>query len=151
MLKTCHLENCRRRYRGGHGNPLQYSCLQNPMDRGARGATVRGVQRVRRDWAPEQHQWLYQIVTSTPLGGTRTLFYWWAIVYWLHLLWFCISSFAVMSLMTETYSRASTVARLRSQNDLDQKWLLSCLESRVWFSFSGDALPSLLPLALLMS
>ena len=21
--------------RGGHGNPLQYSCLKNPMDRGA--------------------------------------------------------------------------------------------------------------------
>ena len=20
---------------GGHGNPLQYSCLENPMDRGA--------------------------------------------------------------------------------------------------------------------
>ena len=28
---------------GGHGNPLQYSCLENPMDRGAWGATVRGV------------------------------------------------------------------------------------------------------------
>ena len=25
---------------GGHGNPLQYSCLENPMDRGAWGATV---------------------------------------------------------------------------------------------------------------
>ena len=25
---------------GGHGNPLQYSCLQNPMDGGAWGATV---------------------------------------------------------------------------------------------------------------
>ena len=25
---------------GGHGNPLQYSCLENPMDRGARQATV---------------------------------------------------------------------------------------------------------------
>ena len=24
----------------GHGNPLQYSCLENPMDRGARWATV---------------------------------------------------------------------------------------------------------------
>ena len=23
----------------GHGNPLQYSCLENPMDRGAWGAT----------------------------------------------------------------------------------------------------------------
>ena len=28
---------------GGHGNPLQYSCLENPMDRGAWWATVHGV------------------------------------------------------------------------------------------------------------
>jgi len=28
---------------GGHGNPLQYSCLENPMDRGAWQATVYGV------------------------------------------------------------------------------------------------------------
>ena len=28
---------------GGHGNPLQYSCLENAMDRGARRATVHGV------------------------------------------------------------------------------------------------------------
>ena len=25
---------------GGHGNPLQYSCLENPMDRGALWATI---------------------------------------------------------------------------------------------------------------
>ena len=25
---------------GGHGNPLQYSCLENPMERGAWWATV---------------------------------------------------------------------------------------------------------------
>ena len=31
---------------GGHGNPLQYSCLENPMDRGAWWATVYGVARV---------------------------------------------------------------------------------------------------------
>ena len=29
--------------RGGHGNPLQYSCLKNPMDRGTWRATVHGV------------------------------------------------------------------------------------------------------------
>ena len=29
--------------RGGHGNPLQYSCLENPMDRGAWRAMVHGV------------------------------------------------------------------------------------------------------------
>ena len=28
---------------GGNGNPLQYSCLGNPMDRGAWWATVHGV------------------------------------------------------------------------------------------------------------
>ena len=34
---------------GGHGNPLQYSCLENPMDRGAWRATVHRVERVRHD------------------------------------------------------------------------------------------------------
>ena len=28
---------------GGNGNPLQCSCLENPLDRGARQATVHGV------------------------------------------------------------------------------------------------------------
>ena len=28
---------------GGHGNPLQCSCLENPMDRGVWGSTVHGV------------------------------------------------------------------------------------------------------------
>ena len=27
----------------GHGNPLQYFCLENPMDRGAWWATVQGM------------------------------------------------------------------------------------------------------------
>ena len=27
----------------GSGNPLQYSCLENPMDRGAQPAMVHGV------------------------------------------------------------------------------------------------------------
>ena len=39
--------------RGGNGNPLQYSCLENPMDRGAWWATVHGVTTSRtglNDW-----------------------------------------------------------------------------------------------------
>ena len=31
--------------REGNGNPLQYSCLRNPMDRGAWWATVVGVSK----------------------------------------------------------------------------------------------------------
>ena len=30
---------------GGNGNPLQYSCLGNPMDRGAWWATAHGVKK----------------------------------------------------------------------------------------------------------
>ena len=35
---------------GEHGNPLQYSCLKNSMDRGAWRATVYGSQRVKQDF-----------------------------------------------------------------------------------------------------
>ena len=35
------------------GNPLQYSCLENPMDREAWRATVHRVQRIGHDWATE--------------------------------------------------------------------------------------------------
>ena len=35
----------------GNGSPLQYSCLENPMDRGAWQATVHGVSRVGQDLA----------------------------------------------------------------------------------------------------
>ena len=37
----------RRSPRGGHGNPLQYSCLDNPMDRGAWRAMVHRVAKSR--------------------------------------------------------------------------------------------------------
>ena len=33
----------------GNGNPLQYSCWENPMDRGAGGLQSMGLQRVRHD------------------------------------------------------------------------------------------------------
>ena len=33
----------------GNGNPLQYSCLENPMDGGAWWATVHGVAKVGHD------------------------------------------------------------------------------------------------------
>jgi len=35
----------------GNDNPLQYPCLENPMNRGAWRATVHGVTRVRHDLA----------------------------------------------------------------------------------------------------
>ena len=49
---TCQCRRCKRRGfdswvgkipGGGHGNPLQCSCLKNPLDRGAWWATVHRV------------------------------------------------------------------------------------------------------------
>ena len=39
---------------GGHGNPLQYSCMENPKDREAWWATVHGIttSQSRSDLAP---------------------------------------------------------------------------------------------------
>ena len=39
----------RRSIREGNGNPLQYSCLGSPVDRGAWQVTVRGVVKSRYD------------------------------------------------------------------------------------------------------
>ena len=52
---------------GGHGNPLQYSCLKNPMDRGAWQTTVHGV---TKSWT-----WLKRL--STQARTHRTV--WWAL------------------------------------------------------------------------
>ena len=44
--------------REGNGNPLQYSCLGNPIDRGAWQATVHGVIKEGQDIATKQQQLL---------------------------------------------------------------------------------------------
>ena len=47
---------------GGHSNPLQYSCLKNPMDRGAWRAVVH---RVSKRWT--QLKWLSKQVQATKM------------------------------------------------------------------------------------
>ena len=48
---------------GGHGNPLQYSCLENPMDRGTWQAVVYEVARVG-----------HNLVTKQDKGDGRSVF-----------------------------------------------------------------------------
>ena len=47
----------RRFFGGGHGNPLQYSCLENLMDRGAWWAAVHGVTELDMTEATEHACW----------------------------------------------------------------------------------------------
>ena len=46
-----------RSLRGGNGNPLQYSCWDNPMDRGAWWSTVHGVSKSQTGLSMHAHTW----------------------------------------------------------------------------------------------
>ena len=48
-----------RRYPGGaHANPIQYSCLENSMDRGAWLATVHNIAKSQTHWS-EYYIYIY--------------------------------------------------------------------------------------------
>ena len=57
--------------REGNGNPFQYSCLENPMDRGAWWATFMGSQRVGHAWACKNGQDLLWKFMLFPLRGVK--------------------------------------------------------------------------------
>ena len=50
---------------GGNGNPLQYSCLKNPMDRGVWWVTVHGVSE------SDKAEQLSRTACTCPEWGTR--------------------------------------------------------------------------------
>ena len=52
---------------GGHGNPLQYFCLENPMDRGAWWAKIH---RVEKSWARQK-----QLSTQRELRHVKLVFH----------------------------------------------------------------------------
>ena len=47
--EVCSIPGLGRSRGGGNGSPLQYSCLENPTDRGAWWAIVHESQRVKHD------------------------------------------------------------------------------------------------------
>ena len=75
----------------GNGNPLQYSCLETSIGRGAWQATVHGLTRVRRDLTTQPpHQLSYYPAVTTvcstrlPSPGGRTIIHSW---YWTNVCW----------------------------------------------------------------
>jgi len=55
----------------GNGTPLQYSCLENPMDRGAWWAIVHGVAKSWNDWMTKlSEKLLYNTGSSTQWSVT---------------------------------------------------------------------------------
>ena len=55
------------------GNQLQYSCLENPMDRVAWWATAMGSHRVRHDWTTNTHSLLGSYIVKTQVLSRGSL------------------------------------------------------------------------------
>ena len=54
---------------GEHGNPLQYFCLENPMDRGAWWAAVH---RVTKNWTQLKRLSMHANIHVFPVSFTET-------------------------------------------------------------------------------
>ena len=69
--------------RGGHGNPLQYSCLGNPMDRGAWWATVHSITKSWR-WLNNMHACWNDCVFFFQFQKkiSKIFFCWYGVPYW---------------------------------------------------------------------
>ena len=58
---------------GGHGNPLQYSCLENPVGRGA-WWVLTGSQRVGHDWSDLAHTHIRFLTISSTIPDSTLKF-----------------------------------------------------------------------------
>ena len=58
---------------GGNGNPLQCSCLENPMDRGAWQAVVQGVAESENTHLPDLEEFIGESMRDTQLTMGTTI------------------------------------------------------------------------------
>ena len=64
---------------GEHGNPLQYSCLEHPMDTGVWQATVRGV--AKTEATKDARTRMHMMMRPTMFSGTCILFFCFCLAY----------------------------------------------------------------------
>ena len=80
--------------REGNDNPLQYSCLENPMNKETGGLESMGLQRVGHNWAQYIHT-TFSLSIHPPMGawlspylgyehGGAYIFFWLVFLHWSH-------------------------------------------------------------------
>ena len=69
-LETSTIPGLGRSPEGRNGNPLQYSCLENPLDRGAWRATVHGIAKSQT----RMSIWATVLEKPSPGGGSNSSF-----------------------------------------------------------------------------
>ena len=57
---------------GGHGNPLQYFCLENPMEREAWWATVYGITKSQTGLSMHAHKLNQVLISLSPVKDAET-------------------------------------------------------------------------------
>ena len=73
-----------------HGNPFQYSCLENPLDRGIWWATVHGVTK-SRTWLKQLTTWISLLNNEIYLCPKEYMSPFWIIYLCLFFHWYILS------------------------------------------------------------
>ena len=120
----------------GNGNPLQYSCLENPMDRGPGGLQSIGLQRAGHHWVTDTFTSLQSLYTSI---CKLTLTY---ISLYIHAnLCECSLRFCVLHLVL--WSFASKFLYVKEMFVLTDKLSFWCSRQPLWlFPFGASLLPA---------
>ena len=107
---------------GGHGNPLQYSCLENPMDRGAWWAAVHRVEKSQTH-EPTCTCWVTSVVSNSlwPLDCTPP-------------------GPLSMGFSSKSPGVGCHFLLQRSFQPRDQTCLLHCRQILYWLSYQGSLL-----------
>ena len=110
----------------GNGNPLQYSCLENPMDRGAWQTTVHGVARVVHNLVtkprPSPPLSFGASYSPPPLPPFATL----AILQMYCALSFTCLFLCAISSIRDTFSPSLCTLKLYSSFKTPLRWALHC-------------------------
>ena len=92
---------------GGNGNPLQYACLENAMDRGASGATIYAITRVGHNLV--RHEFFQTLIVD--LYDFKKNIFWLQVPNQIHDLQIffshsvdCIFTFLLLSLETQVFN-----------------------------------------------
>ena len=120
MQETVSIPGSGRPPGGGHGNPLQYSCLENPMERGAWRTTVMSMElqsRTQLKWLSMQaFEWTFRILNPPNLTYFQLLVSKYMFLTGLHLTLGCFSQ--------STHKRLWFVSLFLS-SQWDSNWVLN--------------------------
>ena len=121
----------------GNGNPLQYSCLENSMDRGAWRATVHGVAKNRTRLSNWAHSTILDVSQDVKVNSHTLL-----IGVYFEIMWQYLVKLVYVHLCTPKYLyKNSSIGSVGNSQKLKTTNLfINSIRDKVWYSYTMEHL-----------